>query len=60
MGVALLVRRVFVWQAIAVFLTVAIPQVGQAASFDCRRAVTAIERAICARPELNELGPVLN
>lgn len=55
MRAALVVRRASVWQAIAVFLAVATPQLAQAASFDCRRAATAIERAICARPELNEL-----
>jgi uncharacterized protein len=55
MWAALVMRRAFVWQAIAVFLMAAMPQLAQAASFDCRRAVTSIERAICARQELNEL-----
>jgi uncharacterized protein len=49
------VRRVFVWHAIAVLFTLAVPQVTQAASFDCRRAVTSVEHAICARQDLNEL-----
>jgi uncharacterized protein len=55
MRAARLVRRVFVWHAIAVLFTLAVPQVTQAASFDCRRAVTSVEHAICARQDLNEL-----
>ncbi|WP_354202733.1 lysozyme inhibitor LprI family protein [Bradyrhizobium sp. JR4.1] len=41
--------------AILLGLGLLIPQLANAASFDCGRAVTSIERAICSRQELNEL-----
>lgn len=55
MSVAVFVRRFFVLHAIAAFLTLVVAQIAQAASFDCRRAATSVEHAICARPDLNEL-----
>jgi uncharacterized protein len=48
-------QRVFVQRAIAAFFALAVPQLAQAASFDCSRAVTSIEHAICGRQDLNEL-----
>jgi uncharacterized protein len=41
--------------AILLVLGLVVPQMAQAASFDCRRAVTSIEHAICERQDLSEL-----
>jgi uncharacterized protein YecT (DUF1311 family) len=49
------VRRVFVRHTIAGALTLVAAQAAQAASFDCRRATSSVEHAICGRIDLNEL-----
>ena len=41
---------------LALLLTVGVGSVGQAASFDCDKATTETEIAICSDPELSALG----
>jgi uncharacterized protein len=40
---------------LALLLSVGVGSVGQAASFDCNKAATETEIAICADPELSAL-----
>ncbi len=41
---------------VALLLTVGVGSVGQAASFDCDKATTETEIAICSDPELSAWG----
>ena len=44
---------------LALLLSVGVGSVGQAASFDCNKATTETEIAICADPELSALDDLM-
>jgi len=41
--------------ALALLLSAGVGSVGQAASFDCNKAITETEKAICSDPKLSSL-----
>ena len=49
----------FKFLVLGILLTVGIGSVGQAASFDCNRAATETEKAICSDPELSALDELM-